>query len=83
MAIRERPKISEENTQGYGDIGHCGTWIEVDGVEMTSDDLNDFEHETDPSNFRSYSHISEITKTQWAKKFISEINDLRSGLNAK
>ena len=38
-ACRIKYRHSKEMTKGYGNIGHCGTWIEIDGIEILHKDL--------------------------------------------
>ena len=66
LAIEDRKTISRENEQGYGNAGHCGTWIEVAGVEMLEMDLRDYEHNTDPTE------AGAASKTDWCRRFVAD-----------
>ncbi len=62
---------SADMTQGYGNIGHVASWVEVDGVPLDGDDIWYMEADTDPS---IASHP--ISRTQWAKDIIASIRDV-------
>jgi hypothetical protein len=60
--------------RGYGNVGHCGSWIEIAGVKIWNEDFSDCEFNTDGSNFRDC-HSSAISKTQWCSQFIASVLD--------
>jgi len=67
-AISELPTHRKSMGDGYGNVGHCGSWIEIGGVVMEDTDISDYNFTTDPSNFQDSGHA--ISKTSWCKKFI-------------
>lgn len=68
-AIEMLPEHSRDMTNGYGNVGHCGSWIEVAGVRMTEDDVSTYEWETDQTNFDQFTKA--VTKTEWCRRFIA------------
>ena len=74
-AIKTLSGHSKSMTQGYGNVGHCGSWIEVAGVELTSEDIMDLRMETDPMLDQESTYLSAITPTEWAKRFIASVLD--------
>jgi hypothetical protein len=76
LAIDEIDEISRNNTRGYGNVGHCITYIEVDGVKLHEDDRDDYIYSTDSSNFDQWVHLSAVSRTEWCRRWIA---DARSG----
>lgn len=75
MAAME--KLGEHGSsmeRGYGNVGHCGSWIEIAGVSMFHEDFSDYEFETNPVHFHD-SYRSAISKTEWCKRFIASVLD--------
>jgi excisionase family DNA binding protein len=72
-AIETLPDHSRSMTDGYGNVGHAGSWITVAGVEMTADDIREFEHETESHELESLS--AQTSKTEWCKNFIASVLD--------
>lgn len=67
------PKHCIDMDNSYGNVGHCGSWIEVDGIRICSEDLLNYELETSPSFYRDFSTLSAISRTEWCKRLIAEI----------
>jgi len=76
-AIEMLSEHSESMTRGYGNVGHCGSWLEIAGIEMSTTDIADYNYDTDVENFDSdtISHSSYISKTKWCQRFISSVLD--------
>ena len=74
-AIETLREHSADMTQGYGNVGHSGSWIEVDGIVMRHDDLSQYEYETDPSQYSESDYSHAITRTEWCKQFIAKCKD--------
>jgi hypothetical protein len=73
-AIDELGPHSRSMTDGYGNVGHCGSWIEINGVEISENDLHEYRVETDPSNFVDCSCIHAVSKTEWCRNYIKSIS---------
>lgn len=74
-AMEKLLEHSRSMTRGYGDVGHSGSWIEVAGVNMTREDIDDFNYDTDPSNFDPEGSVSADGKTKWCRRYIDSILD--------
>lgn len=72
-ALAALPEHRQSMTDSYGNVGHCGSWIEVSGVEMLSSEINDYEFDTDKTNFTGDYNCSETSKTQWCRNYIGRL----------
>jgi len=72
-AMQTLKKHSRQMTQAYGNVGHCVSWLEIDGQEISWDEFSELEYYTDPSNFRDSVFLSAISRTQWAKNYLSAL----------
>lgn len=53
-AIDAVGEIRGDMTRGWGNIGHCGTWIEIDGVALNWMDENELSRESNEEAAREY-----------------------------
>ena len=72
-AIETLNEHSESMTRGYGNVGHCGSWIEVNGIEMDYFDIEEYRYQTDPSNYDPYDCIKATSKTEWCRQYIESV----------
>lgn len=61
--------------RGYGNIGHQGSWIEVDGVPVRLEDIQDMHQETSREYRDPDSRLPQKSRTQWAREFIASVKD--------
>ncbi|WP_313315114.1 hypothetical protein [Stutzerimonas nitrititolerans] len=76
VAIDEIDSLRERKTSSFGDIGHCGTWIEVDGVSLSVWDEKELSKayvEEDLNYYRREGGVKPLNRTQRAEKMISSI----------
>lgn len=66
-ALREHSRLM---TQSYGNIGHSGSWIEVNGTRVSGLDESEFQI-CDDGNCT----YKPVTKTEWAKRYIQKVLD--------
>ena len=72
-AIKRLPDHANEMTIAYGNHGHNGSWIEVNGIVFDDEDFEDYKFSTDPSNFDPYGSVHAISRTEWCMRFIKAI----------
>jgi len=46
-AVKALDRHTKEMTQGFGNIGHCGSWIEIDGRRIDNYDLDSIRYPGD------------------------------------
>jgi len=74
-AIKTLTKHSDSMTRSYGNVGHSGSWIEIDGIRIRSDEIEEMAYETDPDNYKDFYHLSAKTRTQWCKNLIASVQN--------
>lgn len=62
-------EISRRATQSLGNVGHCGTWLEIDGVQIEFYDLVDLEEADEPAAFA----YAGRTRTEKARRLIAVV----------
>jgi hypothetical protein len=70
-AIATLRRHRREMTEGYGNVGHRRSWLEVDGVELDEFDAHDIEHGDPPDTWRR-----RRTRTQYARETIATLQSL-------
>lgn len=75
-AIDQIGSLRKSKTSSYGNIGRCGTWIEVDGVHLSEWDEKELSKagvEEDLKYYRREGGALPLNRTQRAERMISNI----------
>ena len=62
--------IAKSTTAAYGNLGHCGTWLEINGVRIDAWDVSDLS-EADKGDI--YGRSASTSRTEKARTLISHV----------